>query len=449
MLLSLVGAAPASAAPATLVSAASGRCLDVVGNSQTPGTEVGIHDCNGQANQQWEFVSGSLRTFGGTRCLDAENGGTAAGTRLVIWNCNGQANQRFTLRGDGSILGEQSGLCVDVAGGATANGTRVALWNCNLQANQRWTVGGGGTPGDCTVSPVNPDASPQARAVLCFIRSQYGNHILSGQQESTWIGGPEYEMNHIYNNTGRYPAIRSLDRGDSPDFASRAIAWWNAGGIPMVGYHMGAPTFPDGYDGSRQRVDINRVLTPGTAEYQSFIGRLDGVSAQLQQLENAGAAVIWRPYHEAGGTWFWWSMEGGSQYNRLWRFTYDYMTNVKGLDNLIWLHGFNGEPNSAFYPGSQYVDIGGADTYAGDGNYDPLKAMFDRTYAIVGPSRPIALHENGPIPDPARLQSSGARWVLFNTWHGNHLTVSNSTSHLRYVYNHSYVITRDELPDFG
>ncbi|MBQ0905316.1 hypothetical protein KBX63_25515 [Micromonospora sp. U21] len=35
--------------------------------------------------------------------------------------------------------------------------------------------------------------------------------------------------------------------------------------------------------------------------------------------------MIFRPYHEAGGTWFWWSVEGGSQYNRLWRYTYDYM----------------------------------------------------------------------------------------------------------------------------
>ncbi|GAA0404862.1 hypothetical protein Acor_23540 [Acrocarpospora corrugata] len=227
------------------------------------------------------------------------------------------------------------------------------------------------TPGGCTVQPVNP--TPQARRLLCYLYSQYGNHILSGQQESTWIGGPDYE------NT-------------------------------------------------------------------SFRERLDGAAA-LQQLKNAGAAVIWRPFHEAGGAWFWWSKEGGAQYNRLWRYMYDYFTNTKGLNNLIWLHGYNGSPQSAFYPGKQYVDIGGADTYAGDGNYDPQKAMYDATRAIVGTTVPIALHENGPIPDPDRLQSTGARWVLFGTWHGNHLTVSNSADHLRKVYGHSYVVTRDELPN--
>jgi hypothetical protein len=256
-------------------------------------------------------------------------------------------------------------------------------------------------------------------------------------------------MDYIYNNTGRYPAIRGLDRGDSPDFSQRAIDWWNAGGIPMIGYHMGAPTFPDGYDGSLQTVSINRVLTPGTAENVSFHERLDGAAVELQQLEDAGVAAIWRPFHEAGGTWFWWSKEGGSQYNRLWRYMYDYYTHTKGLDNLIWLHPFNGDPNGSFYPGDAYVDFSGADTYAGNGNYEPLTAMYNEMRGIVGGSMPIALHENGPIPDPDRLRSTGTGWVLFNTWHGEHLTVSNSVSHLRHVYGSDYVITRDEVPDLG
>jgi hypothetical protein len=445
----LVSPGAASAAPTTLAGAASGRCLDVTGGSDTPGVAVALWDCHGGANQQWEFTSvGELRTFGGTRCLDAYQNQTAAGTRLVIWNCNGGANQKFTLNGDGSITGVQSGLCVDVEGAGTANGTAVQLWQCNGQSNQRWTNGGTGEQ-ECDVEPVNPDATVQARNLLCFIDGQYGNHIISGQQESTWIGGPDYEINYIYDNTGEHPAIRGLDRGDSPDFSQRAIDWWNAGGIPMIGYHMGAPTFPDGYDGSLQTVSINRVLTPGTAENRSFHERLDGAAAELQQLEDAGVAAIWRPFHEAGGTWFWWSKEGGSQYNRLWRYMYDYYTNTKGLDNLIWLHPFNGAPNAAFYPGDAYVDFSGADTYAGNGNYGPLTSLFNQTRNIVGNSMPIALHENGPIPDPNQLQSTATRWVLFNTWHGEHLTVSNSVSHLRHVYGSDYVTTRDEVPDLG
>ena len=59
----------------------------------------------------------------------------------------------------------------------------------------------------------------------------------------------------------------------------------------------------------------------------------------------------------------------------------------------------------------------------------------------------VMLGTGTPIPDPDRMQSSGARWLLFATWHGAHLTQSNSVDHLRTVYGHSYVVTRDEVPN--
>jgi hypothetical protein len=444
----------ATAAP--LVSAASNKCLTVTGASQTPGTDVQISDCNGQASQDWTFTSaGEVRVFNNTRCLDAFGAGTAAGTRLIIWNCSGAQNQRFTLNGNGTLTGAQSGLCADVIGAATANGTRVALWSCNGQSNQRWSTlatpnpnpNPNPNPSTCTATPVDPQATPQARRLLCYIYSQYGNHILSGQQESTWVSGPDYEMNYIRGITGKLPAIRGLDMGDSPNFASRAIAWWNAGGIPMVGYHMGAPGHQDGHSGSLQTANINQVLMPGTSLNAIFMQRLDAAAAQLQQAQAANVPIIWRPFHEAGGTWFWWSKEGGAQYNRLWRFMFDYYTRVKGLHNLIWMHPYNGSPQASFYPGRQYVDIGGADTYAN--NHNPLAAMFNTTRSIYGTTIPIALHENGPIPDPDQLQSQGVRWVLFNTWHSTWITNTslNPPALLNTYYNHAYVITRDEVPN--
>ena len=134
----------------------------------------------------------------------------------------------------------------------------------------------------------------------------------------------------------------------------------------------------------------------------------------MKIIQNGGGAVLFRPWHEASGTWFWWSMEGAGQYNRLWVYTYNFMR-AQGVHNLVYLHPFNGSPSSAWYPGKQYVDIGGADTYAGD--HGPLTSMFNAARNVYGGTIPIALHENGRIPDPAQLQSSGTRWVLFNTWH--------------------------------
>jgi endo-1,4-beta-xylanase len=106
---------------------------------------VQIWDCNGQANQGFEFTSASeLRTFNGTRCVDAFGQGTSPGTRVVIWSCNGQNNQKWRQNADGSISGVQSNLCLNVNG--TANGTTVLLQTCTGQTNQKWSTSGGPSP---------------------------------------------------------------------------------------------------------------------------------------------------------------------------------------------------------------------------------------------------------------------------------------------------------------
>jgi hypothetical protein len=122
----------------------AGRCLDVPNASTTPGVQVQIWDCSGQANQQWTRTSsGQLTVFsgGGQLCLDAANQGTSAGTKVETWSCNGQSNQQWTFNSNGTITGVQSGLCLDVTGASTANGALVELWTCNGGSNQQWTLG--------------------------------------------------------------------------------------------------------------------------------------------------------------------------------------------------------------------------------------------------------------------------------------------------------------------
>jgi hypothetical protein len=77
----------------------------------------------------------------GNKCLDALGQGTGNGTQVGIWDCNGQANQQWNVNSNGTITGAQSGLCLDVSGAGTANGTKVQLWACNGQSNQQWTLG--------------------------------------------------------------------------------------------------------------------------------------------------------------------------------------------------------------------------------------------------------------------------------------------------------------------
>ncbi|WP_209439546.1 glycosyl hydrolase [Kitasatospora phosalacinea] len=436
-------ASPATAASAPMVGVGSGRCLDVTGNTDSPGTPLEIWDCNDQGNQSFEpTAAGELRTLDGTRCVDTDNKRSVTGTKLVIQPCDGTASQKWQLNTDGSLTGTQSGYCADVYGAGTANGTGVVLWYCNSQTNQRWTTTATPTSppgGTCTATPVDPQATTQARNLLCYLYSQYGQHIVSGQQETN---GSENEIDYIHTNTGKYPAIRGMDMCDRPGSITRAAAWWNAGGIPLLRWHVGAPA--TGYCNYGGTASITNTLTPGTAEYTSYTGELDQAAAALLDLQAQDVAVIWAPYHEAGGTWFWWSKEGADPYKKLFAFQFDYLTKTKGVHNLVWMMPYNGDPQASFYPGKGYTDIGGADTYVSDRG--PLTSLFNATKSIVGPTVPIALHENSAVPDPAQLQSSRTPWVLFNTWNGSFITGQDPT-YLNTVYNSAYVVTRDEVPD--
>jgi alpha-galactosidase len=116
----------------------SGRCLDVVGASQTNGTQVNIWDCHNQSNQQWtSTAAGELRVYG-NKCLDVNNNGTANGTTVLIWDCNGQNNQKWRINTDGTLTSLSANKCLDVPNYATANGTRLNIWTCAGGTNQRW-----------------------------------------------------------------------------------------------------------------------------------------------------------------------------------------------------------------------------------------------------------------------------------------------------------------------
>jgi hypothetical protein len=82
-----------------------------------------------------------VTTGGATNCLDVAGQSTTPGAVVDIWPCNGQSNQEWTVNSNGTITGVQSGLCLDVAGKGTANGTDVDVWTCNGQSNQQWTLG--------------------------------------------------------------------------------------------------------------------------------------------------------------------------------------------------------------------------------------------------------------------------------------------------------------------
>ncbi|MEU1011647.1 ricin-type beta-trefoil lectin domain protein [Streptomyces sp. NPDC005890] len=122
-----------------LVGRQSGRCADVYDNTIANGTQAGLWDCNGGANQAWTYTSRKELVVYGDKCLDAYNLGTTDGTKVVIWDCNGQDNQKWTFGADGTIINVHAGLCLDAYNSGTGNGTSLVLWTCNGGASQKWS----------------------------------------------------------------------------------------------------------------------------------------------------------------------------------------------------------------------------------------------------------------------------------------------------------------------
>lgn len=294
----------------------------------------------------------------------------------------------------------------------------------------------------------NPNASAEAQKLYNYISDTYGKAIISGQQESTWMGSEQYEFEYIFDKTGKYPAIRGLDymNDDFGGVNRRAAEWHKRGGIVTICWHCGCD-FGGSWSEcmSTEIQDWNAALTEGTEEYKTLISGMDKAAKALKELKDKNIPVLWRPFHEFDGGWFWWGKGGADNFKKLWIIMYDRYTNYWGLDNLIWVCGYsgNGVNYDKWYPGDEYVDIVGADSYNDGSNARLYKQVKD----IADENMPVCFHECGRIPTAEQLQKDKANWVWFMTWHTEHITDGNDINDLKTIYNDPYVITLDELPD--
>lgn len=303
---------------------------------------------------------------------------------------------------------------------------------------------------------VNPNATVETRSLMSFLVDQYGKSIISGQQ-----GTPD--LPYIQAQTGKLPALLGLDMMDySPSRVERGtdshetevgIDWWqNQHGIVTYCWHWNAPKglldtpeqrWWSGFYTSATTFDVAYAMShPESEDYALILRDIDAIAVQLKKLQAAQVPVLWRPLHEAEGGWFWWGAKGPEACKALYRLMYDRLTNLHGLNNLIWVWN---SINPAWYPGNDVVDVVSMDSYPGNFNYSPQAGAFDQLVNLTGHTKLIAMTENGAIPDPDLLQIYDARWSWFCTWNGFQQS-ANSVEHLRKVYSHPYVLTRDELP---
>lgn len=290
----------------------------------------------------------------------------------------------------------------------------------------------------------NPLAQPAAQRLYQYLYDICGKGILSGQQECPRDKTHGDELSYIKKVSGHLPAILGLDyiEEDFEGVTKRAMDWHERGGIVTICWHWGIPPHGVGYRSSQEEVDMEELLTPGTALYQGMLDNMDEAARALAALCEKEIPVLWRPFHEFDGAWFWWGKGGPEAFIKLWRLMYERFTNEHGLNNLIWVLGYSHEMHEGWYPGDEYVDIIGGDAYK-EGIHEEL---FNWIKTVTDKDMPRCLHENGPLPEPGLLAQRKVDWRWFLTWHTVHIHEQNSPDYIRYVYNHPYVITLEDLP---
>lgn len=289
-----------------------------------------------------------------------------------------------------------------------------------------------------------PNPSEEAVALYRYLHDMNGKVILSGQMWAPW--GID-EIDYIYEKTGKYPALRGQDfihERDNEKEVQLAIEWWKKGGIPSIMWHWGAPSVGEGYRNSQVEINIDNCFIEGTDEYNDFWRELKAKAIHLEALRDANIPVLWRPFHELNGHWFWYGKQGPERFKKLWKTMYDYYVHERGINNLIWVLCYTGEPDPDWYPGDEYVDLAGPDTYASDNS--PQLAMFNETKEITNNQYPIPFHECGIIPNPDQCLAQDAMWSWWMVWHTGHLTRTED-DYLKYVYHHDLIVTLDEVPD--
>lgn len=286
----------------------------------------------------------------------------------------------------------------------------------------------------------NKNASPEAERLYRFIQENYGKKMISAAQECPGKGHHEIEMEFLKRETGKLPAMRGLDfiHDDYDGVTERAKAWADLGGIVTICWHTGVEG--NSYPASQSELpDFEKLLTPGTPEHGLMMSRWERAAKALSELQDDKIPVLWRPFHEFDGQWFWWGKGGGEVFIELWKYMYKTFALDFGLDNLIWVLGYSGAVKEGWYPGDEFVDIAGSDNYDGTTNALAYEKLLNIT------KKPLAFHEVGKIPDIDEFYTRGCIWSWFMNWHTRYLMEDNGAENMRKIYHDPRIITLEDL----
>lgn len=355
-------------------------------------------------------------------------------------------------------------------------------------------------PGDADL--VDPEATAETKALYANLKRLAPDYVLFGHQDDlaygvTWWS--EKGRSDVKDVTGAYPAVYGWELGDLEHSAERnldsvrfddmkkwIIEGYKRGGVISLSWHMDNPaTGGSAWDRSRA-VD---VILPGGSKHEMYKQWLDAFADFVDDLKTGSfkwlgfgtpVPVIFRPFHEHTGSWFWWGKGNltPEEYKQLWRFTVEYLRDEKGLQNIIYAYStdvFDSEEQYLeHYPGDEYVDMLGYDDYHALSRDETVVVMTRRLRMLVemaeARGKIAALTETGsegiPVPTwwterflKAIASDPVSRRIVYAlVWRNANETMNPGHHYAPYpghtsaadfvaFYNSPFVLFEDELPD--
>lgn len=297
-------------------------------------------------------------------------------------------------------------------------------------------------------APVTKNATPSAIKLYNFLVNNFGKKtisgVMTGNMDAYTIGDATQheDVQAVYKAGGKYPALigadlmnatgANKDEGWFQQYTEKAIdiakTTWKKGGIPAFTWHWrpgdevefyvkGAHDTYTEFDFSEAFIKGSTTWDTTSAAYKAIVGDIDHVSQIFLDLQKEGVAAIFRPLHESGGNWFWWSINTGKQFVALYQLLYERMVFKNGVNNLIW--DFNPQDASklSWTPGETYYDVLSVDIYNKANDHQSNSAAFIDFANKGGTNKIIALSENGPIPDVDNMYAENAPWSWWMPWY--------------------------------
>lgn len=232
------------------------------------------------------------------------------------------------------------------------------------------------------------------------------DHILFGHQHATEYGrGWQNEENRsdVKTVTGSHPAVIGVDfsglSGVDPAWSeqekkrlAKVISdTYNRGGVVTVSWHFNNPVSAGGFYwvDTVSKPAVKYIIPGGSnnEDYKQILRSVAEVAKTSKGADGKLVPMIFRPFHEFDGDWFWWGKSHSTvdEFKSLWCFTVSYLRDSLAVHNFIYAFSPDNQFNSEAqflerYPGNEWVDMVGMDNYGDMGRYGKydLDAAFKK-----------------------------------------------------------------------